>query len=110
MYSASTMMDEKMDGTLSRSMFAGIRLELDYCDKYIDHKFNKISSVLGVKVLELLISMLCINTMLVIIQSIMIMLIVFVYFSFPIIINSGIFVVIILLLLIGWIGFFAGRY
>ncbi|XP_022175207.1 ABC transporter G family member 23-like [Myzus persicae] len=83
-FAVSIMMSEKMDGLLSRSMFA------------------------GVKILELLISMFCITTVLLLLQTSFSYFISHVLFSNPIQITNGLFVYVLLLLLLGWIGFLYG--
>ncbi|XP_060878331.1 ABC transporter G family member 23-like [Metopolophium dirhodum] len=80
----SVMMSEKMDGLLSRSMFA------------------------GVKILELIISMLCITTVLLLLQTSSSCFISYFLFLNPIQITNGMFVYVLLLLLLGWIGFLFG--
>ncbi|XP_025415790.1 ABC transporter G family member 23-like isoform X1 [Sipha flava] len=83
-FAASMMMSEKMDGFLSRSMFA------------------------GVKILELLISLFCINTIILIAQMIMTCFISYVLFFNPLQITSGLFVYVFILILLGCMGFFFG--
>ncbi|CAI6347958.1 unnamed protein product [Macrosiphum euphorbiae] len=80
----SVMMAEKMDGLLSRSMFA------------------------GVKILELIISMLCITTVLLLFQMSFSCFISYILFLNPIQITNGMFVYALLLLLMGWLGFLFG--
>lgn len=83
-YSVSTMLSERMDGILSRSMFA------------------------GVTILELLISMFCISNFLILIHSGMAVIIVYVFFSNPIYISNGLFMYAILIIIMSWIGFLFG--
>uniref|UniRef100_A0A2H8TY93 ABC transporter G family member 23 n=1 Tax=Melanaphis sacchari TaxID=742174 RepID=A0A2H8TY93_9HEMI len=83
-YSVSIMLSEKMDGILSRSMFA------------------------GVTVLELLISMFCISNLLILGHSATIFIITYVFYSNPIYLSSGLFVYAMLITIMSWIGFLFG--
>ncbi|KAL5245483.1 hypothetical protein ACI65C_012893 [Semiaphis heraclei] len=83
-FAVSIMMSEKMDGILSRSMFA------------------------GVNILELILSIFCITTVLLLLQTSSSYFISYVLFLNPIKITNGMFVYVLLLLLLGWIGFLFG--
>ncbi|XP_016664258.1 ABC transporter G family member 20 [Acyrthosiphon pisum] len=83
-YSISIMLSEKMDGILGRSMFA------------------------GVTILELLISIFCMTNVLIVGQSFIPIFIVYVLYPNPIILSSGIFMYVILLIIMSWIGFLFG--
>ncbi|KAE9545466.1 hypothetical protein AGLY_001009 [Aphis glycines] len=83
-YSVSTMLSERMDGILSRSMFA------------------------GVTILELLISMFCISNFLILIHSGIAVIIAYVFFSNPILISSGLLMYAMLIIIMSWIGFLFG--
>lgn len=73
--------------------------------------FNKyVCFVLGVTILELLISMYFINIMITIIQMIGPLLIAYVLFSNPLQITIGLFVYVLIMLLLGSIGFFFGKF
>ncbi|XP_060841940.1 ABC transporter G family member 23-like isoform X1 [Rhopalosiphum padi] len=85
-FAVSIMMSEKMDGLLSRSMYA------------------------GVKILELLISMFFITTLLLLLQVSASCFISYAIFSNPIQITNGLFIYVLLLLLLGWIGFLFGLF
>lgn len=66
--------------------------------------------ILGVKVLELVISMFCMSTMIFLIQIVFVCFISFELFSNPIQITNGLFIYFIIMLLLGWIGFLFGKY
>lgn len=66
--------------------------------------------VLGVKVLEMVISIFIIDTVIVVSQMFVICYIAFVYFTNPIEITNGLFLYIILIVCIGWAGFLSGEY
>ncbi|XP_060879231.1 ABC transporter G family member 23-like isoform X2 [Metopolophium dirhodum] len=83
-YSVSIMLSEKMDGILGRSMFA------------------------GVTILELLISMFCISNILIVGHSFISIIIAYVLYPNPIILSSGIFMYVILVIIMSWIGFLFG--
>lgn len=83
-YSVSIMISERMDGILSRSMFA------------------------GVTILELLISMFCISNALIMSHSFISIIIAYVLFPNPIIISSGLLMYVILVIIMSWIGFLFG--
>ncbi|XP_050422032.1 ABC transporter G family member 23-like [Adelges cooleyi] len=83
-FAVSCMLTEKLDGILNRSMFA------------------------GVTALELLSSMFFINTVIIFIQMTLSMLIVYVLFSNPVQITTGFYAYILLVILLGCIGFFFG--
>ncbi|XP_025200634.1 ABC transporter G family member 23-like [Melanaphis sacchari] len=85
-FAVSIMMSEKMDGLLSRSMYA------------------------GVKIMDLLISMFCIVTLLLLFQMSTSCFISYFLFLNPIQITNGLFVYVLLLLLLGWIGFLFGLF
>jgi len=83
-FAVSVMMSEKMDGILSRSMFA------------------------GVKVIELVISIFVISTMLLFIQMFFACIISFVLFYHPIQMTNGLFVYTLVMFILGCIGFLFG--
>ncbi|XP_060841435.1 ABC transporter G family member 23-like isoform X1 [Rhopalosiphum padi] len=83
-YSVSIMLSERMDGILSRSMFA------------------------GVTILELLISMFCISNFLILAHSVTAVIIAYVIFSNPIQLTSGLFMYAALIIIMSWIGFLFG--
>eukprot|EP00102_Acyrthosiphon_pisum_P025305 XP_016662515.1 PREDICTED: ABC transporter G family member 23-like isoform X2 [Acyrthosiphon pisum] len=83
-YSISIMLSEKMDGILGRSMFA------------------------GVTILELLISIFCMTNVLIVGHSFISIFIVYVLYPNPIILSSGMFMYVILLIIMSWIGFLFG--
>lgn len=66
--------------------------------------------VLGVTIMELLVSLFCITSFLVVFQMVFPVLITFVLFQYPILITSSFFMVFIMMILLAWIGFFYGQY
>lgn len=105
----SVMMAEKMDGLLSRSMFAGILTKNILHQKLYMFKYKQYAIfVSGVKILELIISMLCITTVLLLFQMSFSCFISYILFLNPIQITNGMFVYALLLLLMGWLGFLFG--
>lgn len=66
--------------------------------------------VLGVTILELFISMFIINTVTLVVQMVIPLLIAYVLFMNPIQITHGLFVYVFIMLLLGWLGFFFGKY
>lgn len=65
---------------------------------------------LGVNILELLISMFCISTVVLLAEILVTCLISFELFYNPIQITTGLFAYVMILLLLGWIGFLLGEY
>lgn len=114
-YSVNVLLPERMDGILSRSMLAG-RYTLYYSvGFFLCVVLNVLSFLIylffvsGVTALELLISMFCIANVIIIIQSCVPLLVVYILFSNPILITNGLIAYLIMIILLGWIGFFCGR-
>ncbi|VVC31700.1 AAA+ ATPase domain,P-loop containing nucleoside triphosphate hydrolase,ABC transporter-like,ABC [Cinara cedri] len=84
LFGVSIMLSAKLDGVLGRSMFA------------------------GVKIFEFIISLFCIITALILVQMFTTCFIAYVILNNPIQITSGLFAFSILLLILGWLGFFFG--
>jgi len=83
--------------------------QLFYSKNYVFLNINdSVIFVSGVKILELIISMLCITTVLLLLQTSSSCFISYFLFLNPIQITNGLFVYVLLLLLLGWIGFLFG--
>lgn len=74
------------------------------------NKNNNAIFVSGVNILELILSIFCITTVLLLLQTSSSYFISYVLFLNPIKITNGMFVYVLLLLLLGWIGFLFGKY
>jgi len=101
-----------MDSLADRCLQVSKR-KLFYTDNHIIIFLNSNNSAIfvsGVKILELILSMLCITTVLLLLQTSSSYFISYVLFLNPIKITNGMFAYVLLLLLLGWIGFLFGKY
>lgn len=64
----------------------------------------------GVTILELHISMFCIATVSIVVQSLFSCMIAYVFFSNPIENTNGLLMYALIMMLLGWLGFFFGTY
>lgn len=108
------MQTEKMDGILGRSMIAGARtniiFRLNSRRIYYYYYFFIFRFVPGVNIIELVVSLFCISNFLCIVQHFFPVIIVYVWFENPIQVTNGLIAFAILIIIVGWTGFFYGMY
>lgn len=102
------MLTEKMEGFLDRSMTAG-KYWYNVCG-IILLQMIAILFIVGITILEVVISVMCLQTVIHVFQTISLVFVTYVVFKNPVEITSGLFAFVLIIFLNGWLGLLCGRY